>query len=300
VSTGSVAVLDVGGTDIKSTVADGVGRLGAVGHQPTPRGPDVVDRIVDAVAAHVETARAEHQIDAVGVLVPGIVDADRGVAVLSENLRWRDVPFRDLLAERTGLPIGFGHDVATAGRAEFEVGAAADVDDAAVVVVGTGVAAALFTAGAPLLAHGWAGELGHSVVDPRGPRCVCGTRGCLEAIASSASIARRYTEATGLPVAGSRQVLELVREGDPAAHRVWDDAVVALAAGIRQLAALLSPDVVVIGGGLSRAGDDLIEPLSDAVRDAVPPHRVPEIRPAAIGAYAGLVGAAILAREAAG
>ncbi|WP_206673540.1 ROK family protein [Pseudactinotalea terrae] len=295
-----VAVLDVGGTEIKTSVLDGEGHLSPAVHSPTPRGADVVERVLDAVSDHVEQVRdAQPAPAAVGLVVPGIVDADRGVAVFSENLVWHDVPFRDLVAERTGLPVGFGHDVATAGRAELELGAARGVADAAVLVVGTGIAAALFVEGRPLLGHGWAGELGHSVVDPGGPACVCGAHGCLEAIASAAAITRRYTAATGIEVPGAREVLALAEAGDEAARNIWDNAIAALAAGIRQLAAILSPEVVVIGGGLSRAGDALFGPLADAVGRTTPPHRVPELRPAAIGAYAGLVGAALLGREAA-
>lgn len=295
-----VAVLDVGGTEIKTATLDDGGRLGPVTHVPTPRGSDVVERVLDAVEAHVAAVRSRGPVGAVGLVVPGIVDADRGVAVFSENLDWHDVPFRDLVAERVRIPVGFGHDVASAGRAEAELGAAAGCDDVAVLVVGTGMAAALISGGRPLLAGGWAGELGHSVVDPTGPVCVCGARGCLEAIASAAAIARLYTAATGDPVTGAHEVLLRLRDGDPAAHRVWDDAVVALAAGIRQLAAIVSPELVVIGGGLSRAGDDLFEPLRDAVAATVRPHRLPRLVPAAIGAHAGLVGAALLGRDAAG
>jgi len=295
----SVAVLDVGGTEIKTSVLDGNGRLSPVVHSPTPRGADVVDRVVEAVAAQVELARASHpDLGAVGLVVPGIVDAERGLAVFSENLGWRDVPFRDLVAARTMLPVGFGHDVATAGRAEIELGAARGARDAAVIIVGTGIAAALFVDGSPLLAHGWAGELGHSVVDPTGPECVCGARGCLEAIASTAAIARHYAAATGTSVPGSREVLALADAGDAAARAVWDGAVAALAAGIRQLAAITSPELVVLGGGLSRAEDALFAPLAQALARTVPPHRVPALRPAAIGAYAGLVGAALLGRAA--
>lgn len=297
----TIAVFDVGGTEIKTSVLDGGGRLAPPAHQPTPRGADVVERVVDAVAAHVEATRISNpDLAAVGLVVPGIVDAERGIAVFSENLDWHDVPFPALVAQRTGLPVGFGHDVATAGRAEVELGAGRNSPDVAVVVVGTGIAAAIVTGGVPLLAHGWAGELGHSVVDPSGPTCVCGTRGCLEAIASTAAIARRYSAATGVPVPGSAEVLHFAEAGDPVAIQVWDEAVAALAAGIRQLAAIVSPEVVVLGGGLSRAGAALFDPLTDAVRATVKPHRVPQLRPAAIGAYAGLVGAAMLGREAVG
>lgn len=295
----AVAVVDVGGTDTKTSMLDASGRLSEVVHSPTPRGPDVVERVVDGVVAHVEAMRAAGTPpQAVGLVVPGIVDSERGVAVHSENLGWRDVPYRELIAARTGLPVGFGHDVAAAGRAELVLGAARGERDVAVVVVGTGIAAALFVDGVPLLGHGWAGELGHSVVDPRGAHCVCGADGCLEAIASTAAIARRYAAVTGEAVAGSREVLERAQAGDARAREVWDGAIEALAAGIRQLAAILSPQVVVLGGGLSRAGDALFAPLTAAVARHVPPHRVPELRPAKVGAHAGLLGAALLGREA--
>lgn len=295
---GTIAVVDVGGTEIKTAALRADGTLADIAHTPTPQGPDAPDRILEAVARHVGQLRTQGHVDGLGLIVPGIVDAGAGVAVFSENLGWTDVPFRRLAAERTGLPVGFGHDVAAAGRAEFEFGAAADTHDAAVLVVGTGIAAALFSGGRPILARGWAGELGHSIVEPGGARCRCGSRGCLEAIASSAAIARSYSRISGTQVAGSRDVLELVKAGDATAGAVWDGAIHALAAGIRQLAALLSPDVVVIGGGLSRAGEDLLGPLRDAVAQTLPPHRVPELRQAAIGAYAGLFGAALLGREA--
>ncbi|MFV0425894.1 MAG: ROK family protein [Beutenbergiaceae bacterium] len=295
---GTVAVVDVGGTDIKTAVLCANGQLMDIQHQPTPRGPDAAETIMSIAGQHADHTRAtQGDLASIGLIVPGIVDAGRGVAVFSENLNWHDVPFRRRVAQATGIPVGFGHDVATAGWAEVTFGAARGVADVAVLVVGTGVAAALYSNTMPVLSGGWAGEIGHSIVDSAGPACQCGARGCLEALASSAAIARRYSERSGTTVTGSREVLRRRNNGDLVAAQVWDEAIAALAIGIRQLAATLSPRVVVIGGGLSLAGSDLLAPLNRAIAETVPPHRVPEIRQASIGVYAGLVGAAMLGRE---
>lgn len=298
----AVAVVDVGGTETKSAVVTGRGELVDVTHVSTPRGSDVVDRLLDHAAAHVERVRTDHpEVSAVGLVVPGIVDVARGVAVRSANLGWTDVAFRALLAERVRIPVGFGHDVGAAGRAEVALGAAHGEHDAAVVVLGTGVAAAVVVDGVPVLAGGHAGELGHTVVDagPDAPPCPCGARGCLEAVAGTAAIARRYGDRSGTPVPGARDVVVRAAAGDPVAVGVWDEALDALAAGLRQLAAITAPRVVVLGGGLSGAGAGLLEPLVRRVADVVPPLRVPELRLTTIGVHAGLVGAALLARDAA-
>ncbi|MFV0252393.1 MAG: ROK family protein [Beutenbergiaceae bacterium] len=296
---GTIAVVDVGGTEIKTAVLDPTGQLTDIEHRDTPQGPQAAKAILAITSQHADLVRRIHgEVDAVGLIVPGVVDAGRGVAVFSENLAWSDVPFQRLAAQATGVPVGFGHDVAAAGHAEMRYGAARECTNAAVLVVGTGIAAALFVDGKPLLRGGWAGEIGHSIVVPGGPACRCGSKGCLEAIASSAAIGHRYTLASGIAVAGSKQVLDRRNDGDVTAQQVWDEAIDALAAGIRQLAAIVSPEVVVIGGGLSRAGADLLEPLTAAMAREIPPHRVPQLRRAAIGAYAGLVGAALLGRQA--
>lgn len=291
-----VAAVDVGGTAMKFGVVRGHEVVEAH-ERPTPQGADAAGLVIEAIREHVGEAQARHTVDAVGVLVPGVVDDERGVGVFSKNLGWSEVPFRDRIAEATGLPTAFAHDATAAGLAEVRLGAARGARDAAVIMIGTGIAAALVADGRVIRSRGYAGEIGHSVVDPAGPTCVCGSRGCLETIASAAAIARAYEVRTGEQVAGGREVLERHLRGDRAATDVWQAAVAALAAGVRQLQAIVPSEVVVIGGGLSRAGVHLFDPLRAAIDAALTFQPTPRVVPAELGAHAGLVGAALITEE---
>lgn len=228
--------------------------------------------------------------------MPGVVDDERGIGVFSENLYWRDVPFAREFTAILGVPTRIMHDVRAAGLAEYTLGAGSDYRDVMVLTIGTGIAGAIFVDGIGYAGGGYAGEVGHSVVDPGGPECVCGGRGCLEAIASAGAIARRYQEATGRQVDGARGVLAAARAGDHAAIAVRDHAVDALAAGIAQVSAILAPEAILVAGGLSQAGEELLGPVREGVERKLTFHRRPVIEQARIGAHAGLVGAALLTR----
>jgi glucokinase len=249
-----VVAVDVGGTDMKAALADGDANALAFRSHPTPRGPAA---IVDAVAALVDEFGGAQ---AIGLAVPGVVDDARGVAVWSENLDWRDVPFVELVSERCGVPVSLGHDVRTGALAETRIGAARGMSDVVYVSIGT----------------------------------ACGARGCLEAIASAAAIARRYTARTGRPAAGAAEVL---RAGDPDAHAVWDEALDALAAALDWVASVIAPEAIVIGGGLSRAGAPLFDPLRERMTRRLTFQRVPQVIPAALGDRAGCMGAVLLALD---
>ncbi|WP_392508481.1 ROK family protein [Naumannella halotolerans] len=287
------AVADVGGTDTKLGVVEDAELLSST-TVPTPVGD--VTALRRLVADFVASARTDHRIGATAMVVPGIVDPATGVAVHSENLHWFEVPFGRWLAADTGLPAALGHDVTAAGYAEHRHGAARGHAHAAVVVVGTGIAASLIEDGRVINRAG-VGEIGHSVVQEGGPSCVCGGRGCLEVIASAAAIGRTYTARTGR-VASAAAISTRI-DTDPDAAAVWDRAVQALAAGIGQLQSLLPSELVVIGGGLSLAGEVLFAPLRDAVERRLTMQRIPRIVGARFGATAGMIGAAELARDAA-
>jgi glucokinase len=237
---------------------------------------------------------------ALGVVVPGLVDAAAGMARYSENLGWRDVAFAARLARATTLPIAFDHDVRAAGAAEQRLGAARGYRDVAFVPIGTGIAAALVLDGQPYAGGGWAGEIGHIDVGS-GLACVCGSAGCLETVASAAAIARRYTERSGRPVRGALGVAGRLGGGDPDATAVWDEAADALTFALAAIAAVAAPELIVIGGGLSGAGDVLLDALRRrlATRLSVT-QRHPRLCVAALGDQAGLLGAALLAWDKAG
>jgi glucokinase len=291
----AVAALDVGGTSMKGVIVGADGRWMAGRRWVTPReqGPEAA---VAAVLRAVDDllASAGGRVGAVGLVVPGLVDERRGVAVFSENIGWSDVPFRDLVAARTGLPVAFGHDVRSGGIAEHSLGAARDVGDVLVMPIGTGISGAMFIEGR-LVENEYAGEIGHIRVGGNEP-CACGASGCLEAIASGASIAQRYSRATGTPVPGAAQVVAAMQGGDDAARRVWDEAITALADALTTYISLLAPELIVVGGGLSRAGAVLLDPLHDQLRQRLVWQTTPRLAVAALGDDASCAGAALLAR----
>ncbi|GAA2815444.1 ROK family protein [Saccharopolyspora taberi] len=300
-TTQAIAV-DVGGTEIKAALVD-VGPDAAATlrqvRRRTPRGADgpaTADLVIDTVADIVSELRTG-DARAVGVVVPGIVDEQHGLGVFSANLGWRDEPLRDRLAERIDLPLAFGHDVRAGGLAEARFGAARGMRNVIVMPIGTGISAAMIFEGRIHSADGRAGEVGHVDIG-HGEPCQCGGTGCVEAVASSAAVARRYTARTGTPVDGAAAVAAAVRDGDPDAVAVWHEAVDALARGLVTLTAVLAPEGIVLGGGLAMAGRLLTEPLAARLDDMLLPfHRRPRLELAELGDTAGCLGAALLATE---
>jgi glucokinase len=297
-----VVAIDAGGTAIKGAL---VGRDGAVlsrRRRPTPAPEHAPDEILAAILAMVDELAAAAPpgagVRAVGLVVTGIVDERRGVAVHSENVGWRDAPVGSLVARATSLPVGFGHDVRAGTLAEWRLGAGRGLDDLVFVPVGAGVSAGMVVAGR-LLTGASTGEIGHVDVG-HGEPCRCGGRGCVEAVASAAAIARRYAAASGRPVSGAREVAERMEAGDPAARQVWSDATEALASALAWTTAVVAPQAIVLGGGLARAGGLLFEPLARALDRRLGLVPAPPLVPAALGDQAGCLGAALLAWTALG
>ncbi|GGP35689.1 sugar kinase [Streptomyces melanogenes] len=297
-----VIALDVGGTGMKAALIGVDGGLLYEARRPTgrERGPEaVVESILD-FAAELRTYGEEHLGEsavAAGVAVPGIVDAENGIAVYAANLGWRDVPMRRLLSERLdGVPVALGHDVRTGGLAEGRIGAGKGADRFLFIPLGTGIAGAIGIDGRiEPGAHGYAGEIGHIVVRPGGIPCGCGQRGCLERLASASAVTQAWAEASGDPDADAADCAKAVESGDPAARAVWQNAVDALADGLVTALTLLDPRTLIIGGGLAEAGETLFVPLRAAVEERVTFQKLPAIVPAALGDTAGCLGAGLLA-----
>jgi glucokinase len=297
-----VVALDVGGTGMKCAL---VRPDGAVHHEerhPTraERGPAAVTETILGVAGSLAgRARADGLTPiAAGIAVPGVVDEINGVAVWSANVGFRDVPLKELAEQRLDLPAALGHDVRVGALAEARLGAGRGQRHVLFVAIGTGIAGGLVIDGRGCPgAHGAAGELGHVVVRPGGAPCGCGLRGCLEAEASAKSVGRKYAELSGEPGATAFDVATRAARGEELARRVWQDAVEALADGLLTAQALYDVSVVVLGGGLAEAGDDLLLPVRAAVAGRVTFHRSPEIVRAELGDAAGCLGAALLALD---
>lgn len=294
----AVVALDIGATGVKPGVVTAEGEV-----LDRPAEPTVVNDaagLVAQLARIVRQARSSHDVRGIGVTVPGVIDDERGVIVAAENLGLHDVPLVKLLETATGVPVTIVHDVRAAARAEREF-ATEPFDSAVVIVIGSGIASAIYLGGEPLVAGGFAGEVGHARIMPIGHPdarpCACGGVGCLETIASASSIGRAYRERSGKPAAGSKEVFAAAAKGDDDAQYVIDRAVDALALSMQQLTSALAPEAILIGGGLAAAGDALLVPLRERFESLLTFHRRPRVALGRLGTGAGMLGAGLAARE---
>jgi glucokinase len=287
----AVLAVDVGGTGIKAEVLDE--DLAPLTTRTTPtepeRGPDAVVETILRLCTEMAG-----DAEAVSLAVPGLVDAEQGIALWSANIGWRDVPLRKLVEQRLGISATVVHDLAVGGFAEARIGAGAGVADQLFIAIGTGIAGAITAGGHPItVGHGQAGEIGHVIVEEGGPLCGCGAHGCLEAISSAAAIARHYAARSGT----QRTTAEIADRlgSDPVADEIWDNAVQALARALVSYVSLLAPSVIVVGGGLAESGAKLFEPLHAAMAARVTFQQLPALVPAKLGARATVIGAGLLA-----
>jgi glucokinase len=318
VSTGCVIGVDLGGTKL---LAGAVDPALNVHHRATrsSRGSSQ-EAILESIVAAVREIRdaieaTSGTVEAVGIGIPCLIDQERGIAVMAVNLPLADLPFRDLMMERIGLPVFVDNDANGAMLAEWRFGAAVGARDAALLTLGTGIGGGLVVGGALQRGSQGAGaELGHMVVQADGPRCQgnCPNNGCLEAMCSGTALAREATRIAGeRPLSGLGRALaegreisgalvtELAHDGDVAAIDALAVVGSWLGVGIANLVNMLNPDVVVVGGGVIAAGELLLEPARAVVaRRALSPSKEHvRIVPARFGAESGMLGAAALALD---
>ena len=307
--------VDLGGTKLLAGTVDAQLRVHHRAYRLS-RPDAVVETIVEAVEEARQATRAE--VRAVGVGVPCLVEPASGVAMACNHFALVDVPLRDLLAERLGLPVVVDNDATAALLAEFRYGAARGARNVIVLTIGTGVGGGILADGRVVRgATGAAGELGHIVIDASGPPCPgnCPNHGCLEAFVSGPALAREgraRAEAEpesglGRALAGGRDVTgplvtELAHDGDPAARAAIATLGHHLGIGMTSLVNVFNPEVIVIGGGLVATGDLLLEPARAIVaeRALIPARDQVRIVPARFGDESGMLGAAAMAFEAAG
>ncbi|QIS06541.1 ROK family protein [Nocardia brasiliensis] len=291
--------LDVGGTTIKGEITDRTGEVLAVATVATPQGEaafEAMGALGDQLLAELSAAQRD-RVRRAAVVLPGIVDSTRSIAVFSSNVGWRDVHIGDRFVDRWGIPVLIEHDVAVAGWAEWRFGAGRGHDNVCVVILGTGISGTLSVGGQLVRSgYGQVGEYGHIPVRPDGLPCPCGNTGCVETVASGASIARAYTRRTGRETKGAAEVFALVA-CDPDAKAVLVDAVDALADGLIGIVHAACPELIILGGGLAGAGAALTDPLHQAIADRLRLVPAPRVVLGAYGARAGLMGAALLARQ---
>jgi glucokinase len=287
VTSSYVLGVDVGGTSIKARLADSGGLNCGEWREPTPVGDASAERTAEVIRGMLDVARRERDVDAVGLVVPGIVDEQGGVCIRAINLGWLDLPVRDIVQSHLDLPLAFGQDVRAGALAESLTGAAAGASGTVVFIpIGTGLASAVITDGVVVSSGGWAGEIGQVIISA-GPHA--GRR--IEEIASAGGIAQRAG------AAGAHAVAELVRRGDARAIAVWNDGVAVLAEAMAWISAIVAPDIFVLGGGLTEAGGLLLDPLERELAARLPLSHQPAIARAVHGDAAAMIGATHLARR---
>ena len=308
----SVLGIDIGGTKLAAGVVNTEGNVLMRGEVPTlaGEGPEpVLGRILGLGRDLLARAAAEKEpVKRIGVGCAGPVDIQAGKVFNPPNLPgWRDVSLVERVEAELGLPVVLENDANAAALGEFRYGAGRGARSLVYLTVSTGIGGGIILDGK--VWHGLkdtAGEVGHMTVFPDGPLCGCGNRGCLEAISSGMSIARRARQALGsgrptrlreVREPNSADVVRLAREGDVIAREVWDESVKYLGIGVAAVITILAPERVVLGGGVTKAGDFLFDPLRAQVRGRVklvPVELVP-ILPAALGGDVGILGAAAVA-----
>jgi len=307
--------IDVGGTKIAGGVVDEQGHILATARRESPATD--TDAIEHAIEDLVAELRTDHEVVAVGVGAAGFVDSKRSTVLFAPNLAWRDEPLRADLEKRIDLPVVIENDANAAAWGEFTFGAGEDVQDTLLVTVGTGVGGGIVLNGQLHRgAFGVAAEIGHMRVVPDGRICGCGNRGCWEQYASGTALVRDTKEQARQGSLIARGLLdraggvvddingplitEAAREGDSFAREQLASLGKWLGEGIASLTAVLDPAVVVIGGGVSEAGDLLLDPVRAHFKaNLTGRHYRPEleVRAALLGNKAGMIGAADLARR---
>jgi glucokinase len=303
--------VDVGGTKIAAGIVNAEGEILDEARYPTPHSPE---KLVEAIAGAIAEVRDGFEVRAACLAVPGLILAQENRVVFSPNLRAVEgIPLKDELEPRIGLPLTIENDGNAAAWGEFRFGVGSEADHLIFVTLGTGIGGGVITHGILMRgAQGSGGELGHVTVQATGPRCSCGNRGCLEALASGTAIGHRAREvavensASALGrLAAERKVLgedvtELARDGDKVALSVLEEAGTWLGVGLAGFVNVFNPEVVAVGGGAMEAGELILGAARrEVMLRARPPSRdLAEIKVATLGPKSGVLGAAALARDA--
>ncbi len=312
--------VDLGGTKTLVAQVFADGKLGRTIQLPTEtqKGPAGVQAQICAMASELVEGYGRPPV-ALGLGVAGQVAKDSGVVRFAPNLGWHDVPIQSKLAEALSLPVAVTNDVRAIAWGEWVYGAGGGCDDLVCVFVGTGVGGGIVSGGQMLSGPGnSAGEIGHLVVNPDGPPCTCGSRGCLEAVAGGWGIARAAQAAVAADASAGRVLMEFVggvaarisaetviaafTQGDPLAQCLLSNVVEALSAGVTSLVNILNPSRIILGGGVIDGFPTIIEWVTANVTRRALPTAVEslEIVRGELGSRAGVIGAAALAMKAFG
>ena len=309
--------IDLGGTNIAVGLVNEEGRIIAKTETPTlasrPYQELVKDMAACARKVMEEANITEDELRSIGVGIPGVADKD-GMVIFCTNLGWRNVPLRAELQQYINKPVYMDNDATVAGWAEYQAGVSRNTRSSVFMTLGTGLGGGIVMDGKIWAgAHGAGSELGHLVIEVDGVPCTCGKRGCAERYCSATAIIRMAREACAdapnclimrkvegdMDKINAKVVFDAAKEGDSVALQVFNRFVKYLTISINNVISFIDPDMLILGGGVSRAGDFLL----DAVKAALPEYlfyptlKQPELRIASLGNDAGIIGAALLGKE---
>ncbi len=309
--------IDLGGTNIAVGIVDEAGNILCKGSTPTrmprPYGPIIEDMARITLEVLAASPYTLDDVTAIGVGVPGVADPVTGIIPFCTNLAWHDVPFRETFQRYINKPLFIDNDATVAGFAEYAAGVSAGTQSSVFLTLGTGLGGGIIIDGKPYSGNHFVGsEIGHIILQMDGELCTCGMRGCFERYASATALIREGRKALAAhpdslmgTLCGqnperisAKTVIDAAKQGDPTAAEVFASYAKALATGIVSIINFIDPEVVVLGGGVSLAG----EFLADAVRKALKPmvffKSLPyaEIKLAQLGPDAGIIGAAMLGK----
>ena len=309
--------VDLGGTGIKAGVVDEQGKILAKASCPTGvergYGPVIADMAKLCLEALEESGHSLDEVKAIGIGIPGIQDPATGLVPFCTNLGWHEVPLVEEMHKYIDKPVFVGNDATVAGLAEAVAGVSAEVKTSVFVTLGTGVGGGIIIDGKPYSGpHGVASEIGHMITVVGGELCTCGNRGCWERYASATAIireGRKFAEAHpdcaiakavdgDLDKIEAKTVIDLAKAGDPDAAMLFDNYVTHLCVGLVNLINLYDPEIIALGGGVSHAGQFLLDAVNAKLPQMVFYKTMPYARVelARLGNDAGIIGAAMLGK----
>lgn len=307
--------IDLGGTFVKYGLVGEGGEIIGKGKASTPAGCGYAET-VEVIASAVRNITEQGiRICGIGIGAPGVVDGEKGIVLTSGNLGWENKPLACDLSKSLGIPVALTNDANAAAFGEYACGAGSSYKSVVLITLGTGVGSGIVLNGKLYEGNEGAGaELGHEVIRFGGEKCACGRRGCFEAYASATALIRQTRRAMERNTASAlwqlcggnpdkvngKTAFDGAKEGDATAKRVVNKYLSYLSEGLANIANTLRPEAILIGGGISAQGESLTEPLQKRVDKLMLGHgryAPVKILTASLGNDAGLVGAAMLAKQ---
>jgi len=319
---GLILGVDLGGTKIATSLATDQGKIIARGYRPTPAQAGS-DAVMNAMFAAVEELMSQgkvklSQLSGIGIAAAGLIDSDNGKVIFSPNLPgWHEVPLRDIVKQRLGVPTYLGNDATLAALGEWCFGLEKNVANLVYITVSTGIGGGIIANGELYDgACGFAGEVGHMTIDVNGPRCNCGNVGCWETLASGTALAREalrqikegadtsITELVGRDInkIDAKVVFLAAQQGDKLAKELVSRLGYYLGVGLVNLVNIFDPELILIGGGVAKMGGLLFQPAMDVVKQRTQgiAARAVKVKPAILGDDSSLLGAVAFVLESLG